>query len=290
MKIPQPNTLRGLAALLVIGTVGVLSARAADPLAYDSFESYTTGSNIHGQTGGSGWSGAWSVQAIGSGSTGTAAISATEITYNYGGTTLGGGKSLLLSSTSNGTQRNVFASANTGGADYYVSFIFRFSGTVFAGVQALDGDPDIANDSIGMVNATGSVGARVDSGTSSSANGLVAENTTYFMVVQYTGWTGTNYSTVNLWINPNAGAQAGSSISATYTDTTPTDGGGSAGFLGFYVRTTIDSVPAESILIDDLRVGTDWSSVTAIPEPSTYALASAGVAGLCALACRRRRT
>ncbi len=273
-----------MAALLSLGTLSVQAA----PLAYDTFEDYTAATNIHGQTGGSGWNGAWTVQAIGSGSTGTATVSATEITYNYGGATLGGGQSLLLSNTSNGTQRNVFASTNTGGSDYYVSFIFRFSGTVFAGVQALDGDPDIANDSIGMVNATGSVGARVDSGTSSSANGLVVENTTYFMVVQYTGWTGTNYSTVNLWINPNTGAQSGSSISATYTDPTPLDGGGSAGFLGFYVRTTIDSVPAESMLIDDLRVGTDWASVTAIPEPGTASLSAGGVVALLALCTRRR--
>jgi hypothetical protein len=290
MKLPQPNTLRGLVALLAIGSVGILSAHAAEPVAYDSFESYTTGANIHGQTGGTGWSGAWSVLPIGSGTPGTSTISATEITYNYGGATLGGGKSLLLSSTSNGTQRNVFASPNTGGSDYYVSFIFRFSGSVFAGVQALDGDPDLNNDSIGIINTNGSVGARVDNTTGSSAAGLVLENTTYFMVVQYTGWTEANpqYTKVNLWINPNTGDQSASSISATYTDTTPADGGGSAGFLGVYVRTIIDS--GESILIDDLRVGTDWSAVTAIPEPGTYSLASAGVAALCALACRRRRT
>jgi hypothetical protein len=286
MKTPRSFLAGPLTASLVIA-FGTLMANA-DPLASDTFEDYTASSNIHGQTGGSGWSGAWAVQAIGSGSTGTATVSSTSITYNYDGTILGGGNSLLLSSTSNGTQRSVFSSVNTGGDDYYVSFIFRFSGTVFAGWQALDGSADVNNDSIGLINTNGSVGARVDNATASSGAGLVVQNTTYFAVLEYTGWTGTNYSTVNLWINPNTGGQSGSSISATYTDTTPTDGGGSAGFLGVYVRTIIDS--GESVLIDDLRVGTDWSSVTAIPEPSTYSLGLAGVVVLSTLYIRRRRS
>ncbi len=287
MKTPRKNIILSSAALLVLGCFGTLSAQAG-LVGFDSFEDYTAGSNIHGQNGGTGWGGAWVVQPIG-GSAGTAAISSTSITYNHGGVTLGGGKSLLLSNTSNGTQRNVFEAIDNSGSDYYVSMIFQFSGTVFAGWQALDGSPDINNDSIGLVNTNGSVGARVDGATSSSGAGAVVQNTTYFMVVQYTGWTVANpqYTTVNLWINPNTGDQSASSVSATYTDITPTDGGGSAGFLGVYARTIIDS--GESMLIDDLRVGTDWASVTAIPEPSTYSLVLAGVATLSTLCSRRRR-
>lgn len=238
-----------------------LSAHAG-LLSFDSFEDYVTSANIHGQTGGSGWSGAWAVQSIGGGASGVATVSSTSIIYTHGGVILGGGNSLQLSSTSNGTRRNVFPSTSTAGDDFYVSFVFRFSGTVFAGWQALDGAADINNDSIGLVNTNGSVGARVDNATGSSASGLVPQNTTGFMVVQYTGWTGTNYSTVNVWINPAAGAQSASAPSATYTDSTPNDGGGSAGFLGVYVRTLIDA--GENFLIDDLRVGTDWTSVTAL--------------------------
>jgi MYXO-CTERM domain-containing protein len=296
MKTPRRNIIRRSTALLVLGALGTLSARA-DLVGFDSFESYTAGSNIHGQSGGTGWGGAWSVLPIGSSTAGTTAVSSTSITYNHGGATLGGGKSLLLSNTSNGTQRNVFESVNTAGSDYYVSMIFQFSGSVFAGWQALDNDPSINNDSIGLVAQNGSVAARVDDVTSpvnssspGNVAGFVSAGTTYFMVIEYTGWTGTNYSTVNVWINPNTGDQSASSVSATYTDPSTGDGGGSAGFLGLYVRTLIDSTPvAESMLIDDLRVGTDWGSVTTIPEPGSASLAAAGAAALFALAGRRRR-
>ncbi len=261
MKLPHSNIIRGMAAALLVGTLGSLPVLAG-LLAFDSFEDYPVSDNIDGQIGGTGWSGPWSVQNIAGGSSGISTVSSTEITYNHGGVILGGGKSLLLSNASNGTQRNVFASANTGGSDYYVSFLFRFSGTVFAAWQALDGDPDILNDGIGLVNTNGAVGARVDNVTDSTAAGHVVADTTYFMVVGYTGWTGTSYSTVKLWINPVSGPESANTITATYTDDTPGDGGGSSGFIGVYIRTVIDS--NEEVLIDDLRVGTDWESVTEI--------------------------
>lgn len=275
-----------VAALLALGCLGASGARAA-LLATDTFESYVAASNIHGQTGGAGWSGAWTVQNISGGGSGAATVSASPITYTHDGVVLGGGKSLLLGSTSNGLQRDVFSSVNTGGSDYYVSMIFQFSGGVFAGWQAKDASVDIANDSIGLVNATGGVGARVDNGTSSTANNFVTAGTTYFMVIEYTGWTGTNYSKVNLWINPSAGAESNSSISATYTDPSTADGGGSEGFVGIYGRIVPNS--GQTMLIDDLRVGTDWASVTsAVPEPSSAALLAAGAAS-CFVALRRRR-
>ncbi|MFH1496400.1 MAG: glycoside hydrolase family 5 protein [Verrucomicrobiota bacterium] len=269
MKPPHTTTtIRRLAAWLAIGILGVMPVRAG-LLAFDSFEDYDTATNIHGQTGGTGWSGAWAVQNISGGGSGVSMVSSEEITYNHGGVMLGGGKSLLLSNTSNGTRRDVFATPNTGGSDHYVSFVFRFSGTVFTGWQALDGSPDIINDSIGLVNTNGAVGARVDNTTVSTAAGFVSPDTTGLMVIQYTGWTGTNYSTVNVWINPAPVGQSGNTPSATYTDTTPGDGGGSAGFLGVYVRTLIGS--GESFLIDDLRVGTDWESVAQIGSGSVEA-------------------
>lgn len=259
MKFPSVKTVRLLAVLSVAGAQGATSVNAG-LLASDSFEDYTVSSNIHGQGGGNGWSGEWAVLNIAGAEPGAAMVSSTEITYDHGGTVLGGGQSLQLSTASNGTRRNVFGFSNSGGGDYYVSFICRFDGTVFTGWQALDDNPDIAKDCIGLINTNGAVGARVDGATDSTAEGLVSAGATFLMVVQYTGWTGMNYSTVNVWINPAPGGRSGGVPTATSTDDTPGDGGGSEGFLGVYVRTLMDS--GESCLIDDLRVGTDWESVT----------------------------
>ncbi len=288
----RKNILRNASALLAFTVAGSVTAHA-DLLATDTFEDYIAASNIHGQTGGTGWSGGWSVQSIGGSSTGTAAISSTSISYDQGGITRGGGNSLLLLDGSNGTQRNVFSSVNTDGSDYFVSYIFRVSGSVFMGLQAKDSDPVLLNDSISVVttptNGQGSVRARVANSDANSSAGSVVPDTTYFLVTQYTGWTGTNYSTVNVWINPVAGDPSLSSISAT--NTVATAGAGSDGFIGIYMRTSGISGsadPAESFLIDDLRVGTSWGAVTAIPEPSTASLAAAAIA-LCVVFNRRRR-
>jgi hypothetical protein len=187
----------------------------------------------------------------------------------------------MLGASSNGTQRNVFASADTSGQNYYVSFIFQYTGTVFTGWQAKDADPDISVDSIGLINTNSSVGARVAGSTSSTSLDYLSAGTTYFMVTEYTGWDGTNYNTVNVYINPTE-TLAGSTITATYTDAS---GSGSSGFIGTYARTLIGT--GEAFYLDDLRIGTDWDSVTSIPEPSYIALALVSFAGTVIV--RRRR-
>jgi hypothetical protein len=262
MESFRTNIVRLLAAFLIAGLAGVLPARAG-LVAFDSFDDYPEG-NIDGLDGGMEWGGAWEVRNIAGGDPGVSTVSSAAIVYEHGGMLLGGGKSLRLSHVSNGTRRKVFPAIKTDGADYYVSFIFRFSGTVFAGWQALDANPNIGNDSIALVNTNGAVGARVGDETTSSSAGFVPPDTTCLMVIQFTGWTGAHYSTLNLWINPIPGPQSANTISASHTNAAP--GVGSAGFLGVYIRTIIDSY--ESLLIDDLKVGTDWTSVTSAPEKS----------------------
>ena len=289
MKTPRKNLLPLITAVLLVSS----GAYAATPLAFDNFEDYVSGTNIHGQTGGDDWAGAWQVRNTnvgGNPAAGTALVSADSITYNYGGVTLGGGNSLELTNASNGTQRDVFGAVDTSGGDFYVSLIFQYTGTVFAGFQAKDQYVDVGNDSIALVHQGNYAAARVDNTTGGTTTALTA-GTTYFMVIQYTGWTEANpqYTTVNAWINPNTGDQSESSVSATYTDVSPDDGGGSSGFLGLYIRALEMGTAGERMLLDDLRIGTSWASVTAIPEPGSTALLAAGVATLFALTSRRRR-
>jgi hypothetical protein len=283
----RKNIFRSVSALLAVTTIAAVPARAG-LLAIDTFEDYNTTTKIRLQAGGgTGWSGAWNVLNDGSSSNptaGTAMVTDTEITYTYGGATLGGGQSLLLNDAANGTQRNVFSSVDDEGGDYYVSMIFQASGSGFVGWQAKDGDAAYLNDSIAYTTST--FGARVQN--QSSPGGALTAGTTYFMVMEYTGWNGANYKTVNVWINPNTGDQTNSSVSATYTDA-DADAGGSSGFVGIYARTA--SFGSNGMYVDDLRIGTDWASVTAVavPEPSAASLAAGGVVALCALFNRRRR-
>lgn len=283
MKTPRKNIIRCTAAVLLSTTLGALSAHAA-LVASDSFEDYTVSSNINGQSGGSGWNGAWSVPTV---TITGATISSTQITYNFGGTTLGGGNSLLIRNGANPLQRDVFATADTSGQDYYVSFIFNNTGTTFVGWQAKDADPDLTNDTIGLTT-NGNVAARVGNVTTTGATGF-ADATTHFVVIGYTGWDGSTYRTSNIWLNPTTGGQMSNSVSATHTGAA---GQGSSGFLGLYTRVVnFANDNTEFMYVDDLRIGTDWASVTAVavPEPGSAALLVAGSAALFAFSGRRRR-
>lgn len=282
MNTPRKHIIRGLAALLATATFGAASAHAT-LLGFDSFDSYTANSNLDGQDGGTGWAGAWSTGTV---TANAAIISTNSITYNFGGTTLGGGNSLLIRNGSNPLQRDVLDELDTSGQDYYVSFIFNNTGTTFVGWQAKDGDVDINNDTIGLTN-NGTVAARVGgtAGTATGATGF-SDGVTYFVVIAYTGWDGDTYRTANIWLNPTTGGESANSVSATYTGA---EGQGSSGFVGLYIRTaSFDSNHnTEFMYVDDVRVGTSWDAVTAIPEPSSAALLAAF--GAVALAiCRRK--
>ncbi|MFH1499676.1 MAG: PEP-CTERM sorting domain-containing protein [Verrucomicrobiota bacterium] len=285
MTTPRKNIIRCTAAVLLSTTLGTLSAHA-ELIAADSFDSYADAADLNGQTGGTGWNGAWSVPTA---TANAAIISDQEITYNFGGTTLGGGNSLLINNGSNPLQRDVFATPDTSGQDYYVSFIFNNTESTFVGWQAKDGDVDVGNDTIGLTNTNNTVAARVG-GTNNTATGPISfvNGTTHFVVIGYTGWDGATYRTANIWLNPTSGVEPGESVSASYTGAV---GEGSSGFMGLYIRTVSFTTGTEFMYIDDLRVGTDWESVTAvaIPEPGSTALLAAGAAALFALAGRRRR-
>ncbi|HEY9250425.1 MAG TPA: hypothetical protein VIO38_14900 [Rariglobus sp.] len=256
-------------------TLGSPIARAG-LTAQDTFD-YAAGA-LNAKNGGTGWNGAWS-------SPSGATISTTSITYNFGGTVLGGGNSLKITNGANPLQRDVFAAPDTSGQDYYVSFIFQNTGTTFVGVQAKDNNVSVTNDTIGLIN-NGAVGARVGN-TTSTASTSFADGITHFFVIQYTGWDGSTYRTANIWLNPTTGGEGANSISATYTGTVNQ---GSSGFVGLYIRTVISATDGTQwMYVDDLRVGTDWASVTAIPEPGFSAIIAGFTVCLLAIVKRRDR-
>src|SRR5690606_11461504 len=112
------------------------------------------GEPIAGQNGGADWNAAWRSNARAN-----AVISDEKITYELGERTLGGGNSLKITGNADDALvRIALGTADTSGADYFVSFIFRlegqpagtqFTGNVFAGWQAEDNNPSTSVDNIG---------------------------------------------------------------------------------------------------------------------------------------------
>jgi len=284
-------------ALIVtaIAAAAFATQQASAQIATDDFNSYSVGS-IDGQSGGSGWAGAWTSDPN---QTQHTQVVGTSITYDLEGTTLGGGNSLQLSNNGSILGRDVFSSVQTGGQDYYLSFIFQSNSGGDASTNASNFTAWRADDttgdystgdyavSRGVINSS-TAQARVGATTASTDSGLIQQATTYFMVIgflDYDGGSGT-YTTTKTWLNPGTGDEntTDSTIVATATGT-----GGSAGFQGIAARGNSLSV-TEVILFDDFKVGTTFDSVVpvSVPEPSAYALLF-GAATLGFVACGKRR-
>ncbi|HTH48926.1 MAG TPA: PEP-CTERM sorting domain-containing protein [Candidatus Limnocylindria bacterium] len=103
-------------------------------------------------------------------------------------------------------------------------------------------------------------------------------NTTYHVVVAYDLVS----KQTTLWVDPTSSG----STSVTATDTVGTQ----ADLTAFSLRQGVSSTTGAPgvIAIDNLAIGTDFNSVSAVPEPSAYAALFAG--GLATFALLRRRT
>ncbi|QYY35252.1 alginate lyase family protein [Ruficoccus sp. ZRK36] len=239
--------------------------------AFDDFDSYTTGSTLNGQSGGIGWKGAWS-------SVSGIEVSNTAITYTLGELQLGGGKSLKVDvNSANAFARDVLDNPDTTGQDYYVSFLMRIEGDTgalptsgynpFAGWQARDSSPDPANDTVGITGKAGKAGARV-ANADERISTVLEYGQTYFVVVQYGGWDGSNYQTATVWLNPDINDEFTADTSVKATKTSTVSGQGSDGFIGVQVRTVSLSEDAY-YLFDDVSVGRTWREVVPVPQGGT---------------------
>lgn len=133
-----------------------------------------------------------------------------------------------------------------------------------------------SNFNIGLSNRSNS--------TPNYAIGTYSLSTTYFLVGSYTFNSGTGDDASSLWIDPIS-----SSFGADTAPTpslTATGGTDMTAISQFLIRGAAGS---PSGIMDELRIGTTWASVTPVPEPSTWALAGLG-AGLVLWRLRRKRT
>ncbi len=131
----------------------------------------------------------------------------------------------------------------------------------------------------------------LDKGTGTAANFVFDSGTyntgdTVLIVGNYQFNSGTTTDdTTRLWINPAAATLGDDGLTpgANLTNSTGTDNGQLAAFI---LRQTSAVVPA-GIELDELRIGTTWTDVTAVPEPTTAGLLGVGAMGL--LSRRKRR-
>ena len=129
--------------------------------------------------------------------------------------------------------------------------------------------------------------ANRSNGTPTYHSTVYSLNSTVFLVASYEFVTGTGNDVSSLWINPAPATFGETAIpTATVTHTGGTD---MTAISQFLVRGAAGSPVG---LLDELRVGTTWASVTppeptVIPEPSAYA-AVLGLGALVGLVLRRR--
>lgn len=253
-------------------------------LAYDGFD-YTAG-DVDGENGGNGWGAAWNSTSSPS------AVNVVTGTLSYTGGSIsvnGSGSALSIMGGTDGQLNRTFTSASSGN-ELYFSFLFQSvagGGNEFSQFYLSNTADRFNAGGIGDLSTGSSVfGARANDGsadaTSSSTIAFVA-GTTYFLV----GRLSTDGTTdapaniidrVELWVNPTsftlgeADATANGSTGLTLAD-----------FDTFSVR-PVGFSGTDEVLIDELRIGTDFASV--IPEPSALGLILLGSLGLLA---RRRR-
>ena len=90
---------------------------------------------------------------------------------------------------------------------------------------------------------------------------------TVFVVLKYT-FDSVNGDSASLFLNPTPGSAEPAAQLIVTAGTALTL---NSGIQSFFVRN--NSVEPDSLLIDELRIGTSWADVTPVPEPSAAALA-----------------
>ena len=124
-------------------------------------------------------------------------------------------------------------------------------------------------------------------------SGDLTPGQTYLVVVEYASGAPAGTGGINsLWINPSSATfgagsapAADGSTAGTYSATASNDHSDSL-IIGAGIAAGADP---NQTLIDEIRVGTTWADVTAVPEPSTLVLAGFGVLGLVSWYRARRR-
>ncbi|MDA8376383.1 MAG: PEP-CTERM sorting domain-containing protein [Planctomycetia bacterium] len=263
----------GAALAMLASGLAAQSARAS-LLVYEPFN-YTSGSTLNGQTAtGTGLTGTW-------GGSNTGTISAGSLSEGN----LATADNSYLSGGGNNTISFVSNITATTGNPVWGSFLLNTPSNVASNYGGLVLEPAAPTSSapapfIGISNSGHFLVQKYGSSDNTVLGTAASANTTYLLVFEdIANATSGGPDTLNLWVNPTAGAAnppATPDVSNTYS-TSPI--GAISG---------IDLANGGGFSYDEVRIGTTYADVTpAVPEPATLGLVAIGAMGLLLL--KRRR-
>lgn len=267
-------------------------AAHATLIAYDGFEDYTLDASLNTNAGGTGWTTNWASVA-----SAKVVSTSTPITYSGGDISINGGAQAAEvgdPTGNNGVGLDNVASRRFAAQTDTVYFSFLYRAESGAGADdfiqfALNNDVQIANSgSIGdlsNVSGANAFAARIggsSGGTSVNSSTSATGATTFFLVGKMSKTSGGNYNRMELFVNPTTLTEPGV-VSATQN----ADSGVSS--ISYFTLRISNLETADQYRFDELRIGTTWADVTAIPEPGAAAGVFGGLALAAALCGRRRR-
>ncbi len=268
---------------------GVSGAARADVLAYEPF-AYPAGEGIENQNGGTGFAGAWSI-----GGALDPALSAARSGSLVSGSLPTSGNSLESNNAYLYRQMDVIA--GTPGTTTWLSFLFSldvstvdpaltYGSLGFDGISTFDNGAWIGafvNPANEVVFGIGDLDPGLGPVPLEFSLTPVTAGATYLLAVSV-DWVDGGPETVSLFINPPLdGSGPGSAAAVASVDVVSGSGTNRITYLGTYSGVA----DGEAVVYDEIRFGTSFGSVTAIPEPFSGPLILLG-AGLAFL--RRHRS
>ena len=257
-----------LAAAAILFVTSAQSSAAL--LAYEGFD-YTAGTDVNASNGGTGWTTAWNNDAAGRWDNTSGSLS-------YGSLPTSGGKASLINSSSPEIQRT-FSNAPTTGT-LWISWLHDSTSVdSFNQLRLHQGDANtnrVATIGAHAVTPASQTWTLYNGSFGSPVNSGIAMTGTQFVVLGIDLAT----DTFSLYINPALGATAPATASATATFANA--------FTIDTLRYVIHSPAATGDpSIDEIRIGTSYADVAAVPEPSVFGLLGLSTAGLALI--RRRQ-
>jgi len=268
---------------VVAASLAVVFPASAGSVAYEGFD-YTSGANLWGQSGGTGWTGSWRGRNVGT--TGaTPFVSSTGLTYTdlNGNILTTSGLSAAVNNTG-GTEIGFRDLASGRTTETWISLLIDpGSSGNFIGITLYNGsDDNVAPYSIvGVDQRSTTIGdaLRLTAlGNTARPDFDPADDTSVFTVLHLVPGGSTNGTgLIEVYYNPLLNSVPTSPFDFIDVPTTAFD--------RFRIAATVPSVG----LYDEIRVGDTFADVapfTAVPEPSTCTLITTGLLGLIAI--RRR--